>query len=73
MQQMNCEHVSKIGDNYGLSCQNCGKALEGYGCGGFFGVNLTGNEKCIHGSWYKISDNEEECYYCQIVRERIVN
>ena len=69
---MNCEHTKRIGDNYGLSCQDCGKVLEGYGYGGWFGNNLKGNEQCIHGenAWYKINDVEEECLYCQRIRER---
>jgi hypothetical protein len=69
---MQCEHNRKIGDNYGLSCQDCGAVLEGYGNGGWFGSNLKGNERCIHGAnaWYTISDLEEACMYCQVIRER---
>jgi hypothetical protein len=44
--------------------------LEGYGYGGSFGRNLSGKEHCIHGKWYNINDVEEECVYCQAVRER---
>ena len=64
-----CQHERKIGDNYGVSCQNCNKQLEGYGYGGYFGSNLKGNEKCIH-VWWTTSTEQEECYYCQRVRER---
>jgi len=69
---MNCEHTKRIGDNYGVSCQDCGTVLEGYGNGGWFGSNLKGNEKCLHGqnAWYKINDSKEECMYCHITRER---
>ena len=66
---MLCEHNKKIGDNYGISCQSCGQALEGYGYGGFFGSNLKGNEHCMHGAWYKINASEEECLYCQSIRK----
>ena len=66
---MNCKHSRKVGDNYGLTCQDCGKQLEGYGCGGWFGNNLKGDEVCIH-RWVNNSDLEEECMYCQRTRER---
>jgi len=64
-----CEHTRKIGDNYGISCQDCGEVLEGYGCGGWFGSNLSGRERCLH-IWWKISASEEECQYCHKTRER---
>ena len=67
---MFCDHTKRIGDNYGVSCQECQAVLEGYGYGGFFGSNLTGHEKCVHGTWYTISDAEEECLYCHRTRER---
>jgi hypothetical protein len=67
---MKCEHKKRIGDNYGVSCQDCNTVLEGYGYGGVFGSNLHGKEKCVHGNWYKINDVEEQCVYCQVVRER---
>jgi len=61
-----CSHARKIGDNYGLTCQDCGETIEGYG--GWFGSNLNGNETCSHGSRYKSNDLEEECVYCQSIR-----
>jgi len=69
---MTCVHNKRIGDNYGISCQECGRVIEGYGYGGFFGRNLQGNERCTHGSsaWYKISDAEEECIYCHVLQDR---
>ena len=67
---MFCDHTKQIGNIYGVSCQDCGLALEGYGYGGMFGSNLTGNERCIHGAWYPISDTAEECLYCHSTRER---
>jgi len=71
----NCQHLRRQGDNYGVTCQTCGAALEGYGFGGFFGSNLTGNEQCLHGenAWYKISAEQEECQYCHRMRERLTN
>ncbi len=66
----NCQHLRRIGDNYGITCQTCGAVLEGYGYGGFtFSDNLTGNEQCIH-VWVKISAEQEECTYCHVMRER---
>jgi hypothetical protein len=67
---MNCEHNKRIGDNYGVSCQDCKQVLEGYGYGDWFGSNLKGNEKCIHNAWYKINDIEEECMYCHAIRKK---
>lgn len=68
----NCQHRRWQGDNYGLTCQDCKEVLEGYGYGGWFGSNLKGSEQCIHGenAWYTISDVEEECMYCHVMRER---
>ena len=64
-----CEHTKRIGDNYGVSCQDCGIALEGYGYGDWFGRNLKGIERCIH-LWFTISAGEDECLYCHTTRER---
>lgn len=66
---MKCEHNKRIGDNYGLSCQDCGEQLEGYGHGGWFGSSLKGHEKCIH-AWGNISADKEQCTYCFSERER---
>jgi hypothetical protein len=67
---MECEHKTQIGDNYGISCQDCGRVLEGYGYGGWLGGNLKRQERCMHGAWYNINDVEEECTYCHEIRER---
>jgi hypothetical protein len=64
-----CEHTKRIGDNYGVSCQDCGIVLEGFGYGGWLGSNLTGRERCLH-AWWKVSAGEEECLYCHTRRER---
>ena len=64
-----CEHTKRVGDNYGVSCQDCGVTLEGYGYGGWFSSNLTGRERCLH-VWWKVSLGEEECPYCHATRER---
>lgn len=66
---MICEHNKRMGDNYGISCQNCGQALEGYGHGGWFGSNLKGDEGCVHGAWYPVNADEEECLYCHTIRK----
>jgi hypothetical protein len=67
---MFCDHNKRIGDNYGVSCQDCQAVLEGYGYGGFFGRHLTGQETCTHGAWFPISETAEECLYCHTTRER---
>jgi hypothetical protein len=67
---MYCDHKKQIGDHYGISCQDCGYVLKGYGYGGFFRSNLKGNEACMHESRYKSNDIEEECMYCHAIRER---
>ena len=60
-----CEHNNRIGDNYGESCRNCGKQLNGYGYGGWFGANLTGQERCIH-LWSPIGEGGAMvCVYCE--------
>ncbi len=60
---VDCEHNRKIGDNYGLTCQDSGAVLQGYGYGGWFGSNLNGEERCIH-VWVNISNTKEQCMYC---------
>jgi len=67
---MQCEHRKRIGDNYGLSCQDCGEQLEGYGYGGFFDTSsLTGDEPCIH-VWDTSDPEVEECNYCFDIRDK---
>ena len=60
---MNCKHHKQIGDNYGLTCQDCGTVLEGYG------YWAEGRRTCKH-KFMKISDTEEQCMYCEAIRER---
>jgi hypothetical protein len=67
---MFCNHTTRAGDKYGVSCQECQTVLEGYSFGGFFGSHLTGNERCLHGTWYTISETAKECLYCHTTRER---
>jgi len=58
-----CNHNRKIGDNYGMSCQDCEEQLSGYG---FFGRNKT----CIH-FFIKASPDEQQkiCMYCEMPEE----
>lgn len=65
-----CEHLSQIGDNYGVTCCDCGEPIWGYGYGGFFGENLTGTEQCIH-VWGSLDENYEVCFYCQQTRSNL--
>ena len=66
---MPCEHTNQLGDNYGITCQDCHEVLAGYGYGGWFGSNLKGQRKCLH-VWGKISAEEEQCMYCEAILER---
>lgn len=62
---MECKHLSRVGDNYGESCAGCGKQTRGYGYGGWFGRNITGNETCIH-LWSPMGESGAEvCVYCE--------
>lgn len=57
-----CQHNNKIGDNYGMSCQDCGERLEGYG--------YWAHEKdCLH-RFLPVGDTEEVCTYCEMWRRK---
>ena len=60
---MNCKHNRKIGDNYGLTCQDCGAVLEGYG------YYAEGQRTCKH-KFLNINEDEEQCMYCEEIQER---
>ena len=40
-QHEGCRYESRLEDNYGMTCGECGQVLEGYGYGGPFGSRLT--------------------------------
>lgn len=64
--QMKCQHLRRIGDNYGVSCGDCGAQL----CGmGFWGEGKLYKEArvCIH-DWVEWNETEEVCTFCQAVR-----
>lgn len=67
MDTKECKHLRRVGDNYGESCQDCGKQLSGFGYGGWFGRNMTGHEQCIH-LWSSMGE-WEICIYCEEMRE----
>ena len=52
---MKCEHHKRIGDNYGVTCQDCKEVLEGYGYGGWFGSNLNMNDREYLAASQKVS------------------
>lgn len=55
---MTCDHSRKIGDNYGMTCADCGEVLEGYG---FFGDGATTCTKHLF-----LEDGKGFiCLYCQ--------
>jgi hypothetical protein len=60
---MQCEHNKTIGDNYGVTCQDCGAVLEGYG------YYAQGQRTCKH-KFLNISATEEQCIYCEEIQER---
>ncbi|MEJ5200587.1 MAG: hypothetical protein WHV66_00025 [Anaerolineales bacterium] len=49
-----CPHYRQIADNYGVTCEDCGEILEGYGFWGSSGY-------CRH-VWLN-----GECIYCQAI------
>lgn len=67
-----CPHYNKVGDNYGWTCNDCGKIVAGFGYGGWFGRNLTGFEtpqECIHNFVPMGDDGDEVCIYCETWRK----
>jgi hypothetical protein len=66
---MDCKHLSRVGDNYGMSCMDCGKQLSGFGYGGWFGMNLTGKTTCIH-LWSPMGEGGAAiCVYCEEIKD----
>lgn len=57
-----CQHNNKIGDNYGMSCQDCGERLEGYG--------YWGHERSCRHRFLPVGDTEEVCIYCEAWRTK---
>jgi hypothetical protein len=62
-----CEHLRRIGDNYGVSCQDCGAKLEGYGFVEF-GRNLTPKDECVY---HIVMKNGDQCIYCHRERDAL--
>jgi hypothetical protein len=56
-----CKHKRKTGDEHGISCLDCGAALEG------FGHMAKGSKTCIH-KYIPAEENIEYCKYCEAVR-----
>jgi len=54
-----CNHPSKIGDNYGVTCMDCGQHLEGYGHYG------KGGNPCRHGQTWRNDEGLQVCVYCE--------
>lgn len=66
-----CKHLSRVGDNYGESCADCGKQLSGYGYGGWFGRELRENVSCIHVFSLMGESGAEICIYCETIKEQL--
>ena len=58
---MSCPHNRKIGDNYGMTCADCGEVLEGYG-----EFARTRPKECLH-RWEPMP-GYEVCAYCEETR-----
>ena len=55
-----CMHNSRQGDNYGVTCMDCGEVLEGYG------YWAEGSKSCNHHFIPENSDSKYEvCMYCE--------
>ena len=59
-----CGHHNIIGDNYGTTCQDCGKVLSGYG------YWAEGSRECMH-QFLPLDEDILICSYCgtEISRE----
>jgi hypothetical protein len=66
-----CDHLRKVGDNYGESCADCGEQLSGYGYGGWFGININGNRTCIRLFSPVGDDGAKICIYCEEWEENL--
>ncbi len=54
-----CPHLNIVGDNNGMTCQDCGAQVGGYGYGG------DGDGTCRH-EYIKVGDGAElVCVYCE--------
>jgi DNA-directed RNA polymerase subunit RPC12/RpoP len=58
-QKMTCDHSRKIGDNYGVTCQDCGAVLEG------FGFWAEGGSRCVKHLWLQDGSDGFVCVYCE--------
>jgi hypothetical protein len=67
---MNCQHLRTIGDNYGVTCQDCGEILAGFGFGGWFGERLQPEQACVHR--FYVHDGIGICVFCETI-ERTTN
>lgn len=55
---MTCQHLKKIGDNYGMTCADCGEVLEG------FGFWAEGSKHCVKHLWLQDGIGYV-CVYCE--------
>lgn len=53
-----CDHNSTIGDNYGVTCADCGQVLSGYGYWG------EGSTTCQH-EYLPDGNGNLVCLYCE--------
>lgn len=60
---MSCPHHRQQGDNYGITCMDCGEVLAGYG------YWAEGSKECIHSFIPSAEDERYEiCIYCEMPR-----
>ncbi len=58
-----CQHNRTVGDNYGVTCMDCGVTLKGYG------YWAEGSKVCIH-EFLPYDDKYEICGYCEQLRPK---
>lgn len=55
---MACQHNHTVGDNYGITCADCGAILAGYGYWG------EGSRTCNH-LYVSNGEGRQVCLYCE--------
>lgn len=58
VQLLTCPHHRKQGDNYGLTCLDCGSVLEGYG----YRAHIR---SCVHAPHFQKGEPIGHCQYCE--------
>lgn len=54
-----CQHLRRIGDNYGETCLDCGEVLAG------FGYWAEGSSRCVRHVFMPDGADGEVCIFCE--------